>query len=266
MQHQTVKGLVIRETDFGDADRFITVLTVQGARIEVLCRGVRRRGGRLMGAVRLFCLSEMTVYRGRGGKYTLNDASLVQSFWGVTQDMETYALCCYLAELAGLMSEEQAESPVTRLLLYALRAITEQKRPQGLVKAAFELRLMAESGFAPALCFCGACQNPVAQEAYFSVREGVVLDAACRARLGGGDAVRLPEGTYAAMIHILTCEIPRVFAFALGGESAVCLHEVCEKYCLHYTERSFGSLAFYHTLNTPPRGRDRQSGQHRAEE
>lgn len=251
MQHQTVKGLVIRETDFGDADRFITVLTERGARIEVLCRGVRRRNGRQMGAVRLFCLSELTVYQGRGGKYTLNDASLIQSFWGVTADMETYALCCYLAELAGAMSEEQAESPaITRLLLYALRAVADQKRPLALVKAAFELRLMAESGFAPALAVCGACQNPIKGEAYFSVREGVMLDAGCRARLGGGDAVLLPDGTYAAMAHILTCAVPRVFAFALGGASAACLCEIGEKYCLHYAERGFGSLDFYHSLNT----------------
>lgn len=251
MQHQIIKGLVIRETDFGDADRYITVLTEQGTRVEVLCRGVRRRNGRQMGAVRLFCLSELTVYQGRGGKYTLNDAALLHSFWGVTQDMETYALCCYLAELAGAMSEEQVETPaVPRLLLYALRAVADQKRPPALVKAAFELRLMAESGFAPDIAVCGACRKPVAGGAYFSVREGVLLDADCVKRLGGGDAVPLSEGTYAAMAHILSCALPRVFAFALGGASAARLCEICEKYCLHYAERGFGSLDFYHSLTS----------------
>ena len=43
MQHVTVKGLVIRETDFGEADRFITVLTAELGKIEVLCRGIRRK-------------------------------------------------------------------------------------------------------------------------------------------------------------------------------------------------------------------------------
>ena len=137
---------------------------------------------------------------------------------------------------------------MTRLLLYALRAVSDQRRPTALVKAAFELRLMAESGFAPDLAVCGACQNPVEDTVYFSVREGVVLDGACLKRLGSSDAVALPGGTYAAMRHILTSEVPRVFAFALGGASAARLCALCERYCLYYAERGFGSLNFYKTL------------------
>ncbi|MGM9612552.1 MAG: DNA repair protein RecO [Butyricicoccus sp.] len=248
MQHQTIKGLVIRETDFGDADRYITVLTESGARIEVLCKGVRRRNSRMAAAVRLFCWSELTLYQGRG-KYTLTDAALLHSFWGVTADMETYALCCYFTELATAMTDENEEVPqVTRLFLYALRAVADQKREQKLVKAAFELRLMAESGFLPDLAVCGACQNPIEGTVYFSVREGVVLDEACLRRLGGGDFVALPQGTYAAMAHILTCDVPRVFAFALGGASLDRLAGVCEKYALYYAERGFASLEFYHSL------------------
>lgn len=248
MQHQTIKGLVIRETDFGDADRYITVLTESGARIEVLCKGVRRRNSRMAAAVRLFCWSELTLYQGRG-KYTLTDAALLHSFWGVTADMETYALCCYFTELTTAMTDENEETPqVTRLFLYALRAVADQKRDQKLVKAAFELRLMAESGFLPDLSVCGACQNPIEGTVYFSVREGVALDEACLRRLGGGDFVALPQGTYAAMAHILTCDVPRVFAFALGGASLDRLAGVCEKYALYYAERGFSSLEFYHSL------------------
>lgn len=186
MQHLTIKGLVIRETDFGDADRYITVLAESGARMEVLCKGVRRKSSRMAAAARLFCWSELTLYHGRG-KYTLTDAELLHSFWGVAADMETYALCCYFAELAGAMTDENEETPaVTRLFLYALRAVADQKRGQKLVKAAFELRLMAESGFLPDLAVCGACQNPIAGAVYFSVREGVRwMNSACAAWAAG---------------------------------------------------------------------------------
>lgn len=249
MQHLKTKGLVMRETDFGEADRYISVLTEQGVRIEVLCKGVRRRNSRLAAAVRLFCWSELTLYEGRGGKYTLSDAALVHSFWDVTRDMETYALCCYFTELTGAMTDtDEAMPAVTRLFLYALRAVADQKRDEMLVKAAFELRLMAESGFAPDLAVCGACQNPIQGAVYFSVREGAVLDEACRRRLGGGDFVPLPGGAYAAMIYVLTQDMPRVFAFTLGGEAKKTLAALCEKYALYYAEKSFGSLNFYHTL------------------
>ena len=253
MQHQTIKGLVIRETDFGDADRYITVLAESGARIEVLCKGVRRRTSRMAAAVRLFCWSELTVYWGRG-KYTLTDAGLLHSFWGVSADMETYALCCYFAELAGAMTDETIETPqITRLLLYALRAVADQKRERKLVKAAFELRLMAESGFQPVLAACGVCGRSAAGAAFFSVREGGVLDEDCVRKNGARDAVPLPPGTLAAMTHILNSDMPRVFAFALGGASLERLAQVCEQYTLYYAERNFSSLHFYHSLDVPQR-------------
>lgn len=248
MQHLTVKGLVLRETNFGDSDRYISVLTEAGARIEVLCRGVRRKGGRLNNAVRLFCWSELTLYESRG-KYTLNDAELIDSFWGVTASMEHYALACYLAELTGAMTDTDERMPaVTRLLLGALYALTRQKRPLEIVKPAFELRLMAESGYAPDLSACGACRRPIEGTVFFSVREGVVLDEDCLRRLGGGGFIPLSRGTYAAMAHILTSELSRVYAFALGGESLKTLGEVCEQYTLCHAERGFDSLNFYHAL------------------
>ena len=43
MQHVTVKGLVIRETDFGEADRFITVLTAELGKIEIGRASCRER-------------------------------------------------------------------------------------------------------------------------------------------------------------------------------------------------------------------------------
>lgn len=249
MEHLTLKGLVIRENDFGDQDRYITVLTELGRHIEVLCKGVRRRGGRMVHAVRLFCFSELTLYAGRRGKFTLVQADLIASFWGVTDSMENYALCCYLAELAGHMTDTEIDSPAaTRLLLYALRAIADQKRDRLAVKAAFELRLMAESGYTPDLSVCSICSTQELEPIWFSPIDGVCRCGACTARLGTAGYACLTPATYAALSHILTQEIPRVYAFALSGAARVQLAEVCEAYALCHAERGFDSLTFYHSL------------------
>ena len=50
------------------------------------------------------------------------------------------------------------------------------------------------------------------------------------------------------MAHILTCETPRVFAFALGGASLDRLAEVCEAYALYYAERGMVPEAAYVAL------------------
>lgn len=250
MEHTNVKAVVIRETDFGDADRYITVLTEAGAKLEVLCRGLRRKGSRLANAVRLFCCAELTLYESRG-RYTLNDAELLAGFWGVTQDVEAYALACYFSELASLVGETDELCPeVTALLLHALAALDGGKRDHTLVKAAFELRLFADAGFLPQLSACGACGGALGGEACFSVREGVAVCGGCARRLGG-DWLPVASGTLAAMRHILSCEPKRVFAFALGEASLRQLAGLCEKYALYHAEKGFTSLDFYHSLFAP---------------
>lgn len=249
MEHLTRKGLVIRETDFGDSDRYITVLTEDGRHIEVLCKGVRRRGGRMMNAVRLFCYSELTLYQGRGGKYTLQQADLIASFWGVTASMETYTLCCYLAELTGHMTDTEEDSPAAaRLLLYALHALADQKRDRLTVKAALELRLMAESGYEPQLAPCSVCGGPAGEPVWFSPQDGVCRCASCAERLGASGYTKLAPATVSAMRHILTQELSRVYAFALSGPARAQLAWVCEAYALCRAERGFDSLTFYRSL------------------
>lgn len=244
MQHQKIKGLVIRETNFGEANRYITVLTEQGIKIEVLCKNARN--SRLSAAIRIFCFSEFTLYQ-KNDKYTLNDAMLLHSFWGVTQNVEIYALSCYFAECVTALAESTEHQPqITKLILYALRAISEQKREQKLVKAAFELKIMAICGFAPDLSICGACLKPINGQVYFSVREGVIIDESCKNRIGKGDFVALSSGTYQAMKYILSKE--KIFAFTLGQDSLNQLSIICEQYMLYHLARGFASLDFYKTL------------------
>lgn len=248
MQHIKLKCLVLREVDFSEHDRYITVLTEHGRRLEVLCRGARRKGSRTAAAVRLFCWSELTLYESRG-KYSLDDAELISAFWGVTQEISAYALACYLVELTAAMTDTGEDVPaLPRLLLGALHLLSERKRPPALVKPAFELRLMAESGFLPQLGPCAACGAPLSPDSvWFSVRAGTAACGSCAARLGA-DYRRLPTGTVAAMQHILSSGLKRVYAFTLGGDSLRVLGEVCEEYTIYYADKLFDSLRFYHSL------------------
>lgn len=248
MQHIKLKCLVIREVDFSEHDRYITVVTEYGRRLEVLCRNARRKGSRMAASARLFCWSEMTLYESRG-RFSLDDAELLNSFWGITQDIDAYALACYLAELSAAMTDTEEDVPaLPRLLLGALHVLSEHKRPAAVVKSAFELRLMAESGFLPQLDPCAVCGAELPPDGvWFSVRAGTAACSSCAARLSA-DYRKLPTGTVAAMQHILTVDLKRVYAFTLGGESLRVLGEVCEEYTIYYADKLFDSLRFYHSL------------------
>ncbi len=248
MDHLTIKGLVIRETDFGEADRYLTVLTAERGKIEVLCRGIRRKKGSLVTAVRLFCYSEFTLYAS-GRRYTLNDAEIDMPFWSITADIERYALCCYFAELVSSAAEEDAPSgDLLHMFLRALYAMDKQNRSVKIVKPAFELRLASELGFTPDLLQCGACGTTEFSEGTaLMIEEGRLICPSCRKRIGG-TYVTMTEGLLLAMQHILFCDGKKLFAFRLNQETADQLGALCEQYLLYHLNEHYSTLDFYHSL------------------
>ena len=144
-----------------------------------------------------------------------------------------------------------AERPaLCRLLLTALLALERKKRDPALVKAAFELRVMAESGYAPDLTSCGVCgeviENP---PVCFSVRAGTAADAKCAGRVGG--YAQLVDSTLRAMLHALTAEPNKVYAFALSGPAREQFCGMAEEYVKYHLGREFESLRFYRSLQMP---------------
>ena len=60
--HIKTRGLVLRETNYKEADKILTVLTQDEGKRTVKARGCRRRGSRLAAAAQLLVYSEMTLF------------------------------------------------------------------------------------------------------------------------------------------------------------------------------------------------------------
>lgn len=249
MAEVKLRALGLREVDFGDYDRYLTALTEDGRRIEILCRNARR-GKKQNPAARQLCYSEF-ILSDRGGKYTLRDADLVHSFFALAGDIEKYALACYLNELASALTVPDFDSPAfCRLLLYALYALEGGRRDPALVKAAFEWRVMAESGYAPDLTACGVCGEAITRPpVYFSVRAGTAADEKCARRVGG--YAQLGDSALRAIVHALSAEPNRVYAFALGDAAKEQFCAMAEEYVRFHLGRGFESLRFYRSLQEP---------------
>lgn len=66
MAEVKLRALVLREVDFGDWDRYLTVLAEDGRRVEILCKNARR-GKKTNPAARQLCFSEFILAE-RGGE------------------------------------------------------------------------------------------------------------------------------------------------------------------------------------------------------
>ena len=84
----TTQGIVLRETNYKEADKILTVLTRDWGKRTVKARGCRRKNSKLTAASQLLVYSELTLSE-RGEFTTLTEADPLEQFWSVRQDLET---------------------------------------------------------------------------------------------------------------------------------------------------------------------------------
>ena len=241
----TTRGLVLRTTEYKETDRILTILTAEDGLLTLKARGVRSNRSKLKGACQLLTYAEFTVSEARGFRF-ISEATAIEMFTGLRNDIVLLALGSYFAQLAEVLSQEDAASPaLLSLILNALYALSKLQKPPRLVKAATELRLAAIAGYQPELSGCCVCGN--SEPDRFSIADGTLECAACRS----GDGVRMPlsPASLAAMRYILSCPEKKLFSFTIAGTAEKELCDAAESYLLTQLERSFYTLDFYKSLH-----------------
>lgn len=244
--YQTTKGLVLREAQYKEADKILTILTTDFGIISAKARGVKRGTSKLKSGCQLLSYSEFTFTESRGF-HTITEATPLEMFAPLREDIERLALASYFAQTAEVFAMEDTPNPdLLRLILFALSALC-RGRSVTAVKAAYEFRLAAISGYEPEL---GAC--PVCGEEYpnrFSVQKGRLLCDKCGASFREGLLLPVDKAAVSAMRYVLTAPTEKVFSFELSPEAEKLLSEVTEAYLLTQLERGFFTLDFYKSLH-----------------
>ena len=104
----TTQGLVLREVNYKESDKILTVLTQDMGKLTISARGSRKKGGGISAAAQMLVWSEMTLYEYRQ-RWSLKEAVTNREFRGVREDLESYALACYFAEIIDQLAPEQPE-------------------------------------------------------------------------------------------------------------------------------------------------------------
>lgn len=237
-------GIILREVEYKDNDKLLTVLTGEFGKITVRARGVKSQRSKLKAGCQLLAFSELTLSEHQG-RYTVTEANVKEMFADLRTDLELLSLATYFAQVCEVVvQEEDPAEEILSLLLNCLFALAKLKKPQMLVKAVFELRLMALSGFLPDLRGCCVCGKEETDR--FNITQGALQCAACPS----GDDIRMPlhSGTLMAMRYIIGCDAKRLFSFALSSEGMDELNHISESYLSTRLERGFSTLDFYKSL------------------
>lgn len=239
------KGIVIRQTNYAEADRILTIFTEELGIVHAMAKGARKYRSHQGAAAQMLCYGQFTLVRGKN-LYTLRGAATLESFYGVSGNIGKLALATYLCDITHtFVAEASIEPDILRLLLNTLYLLANKDRPLALIKAVYELRLLALAGFGVETRSCVRCGRQGAN-AGFSVQEGGTVCGLCLS--AASDGLQLPSGALAAMDYILHQPIERIFSFEVPREVFEVVANLAQGLVLLHAERDFYSLSYYQNV------------------
>lgn len=184
MQSITVTALVLRHSDYKDYDRMLTLLSPEQGRIDVIARGCRRQGSRLLGATELFCCCQY-VLRQKGERLSVVQATILESFYDLRLQMERYQMGCSVLESVLHVAQpgEEAEG-LYQLTYYILSYLAYSQLHENDLMVCFLLKLLQNQGYTPSTTRCARCGASTFQGARFHPLLGT-LCADCGKQKGG---------------------------------------------------------------------------------
>lgn len=258
---QSFPALVLRQTDYGENDKLLTLLSAEHGRMTVNIKGGKSLKNKNAACAQLLCYSEFTV-KEHHSYYTLSESSLIEQFFGLRAHLDRFALAQYVAEVVSEVAVANEEaSELLSLTLNTLYMLAETDKDADLIKAVFELRLLAISGFCPDLTACRVCGAESHDRMYLDVMNGSLRCGECFGSDADASTRREDEGTatvilplsmtvLGAMRYVTTCPPKRIFSFTLPEEEKDLFCRTCEKYLLHQLEKSFKTLSFYESVRS----------------
>lgn len=147
----TTRAIILGRTDYGEADRILTLLTPDHGKLSLMAKGVRRIKSKLAGGIELFSVSDITFIRGRGEIGTLVSTRLIRHYGNIVSDINRTMLGYDLIRILHRATEDAPEADYFELLEQAFAALNDTENSLELIKTWFLMQLLRLDGHAPNL-------------------------------------------------------------------------------------------------------------------
>ena len=178
METFKIEGVVLSTTDFGDANRVVTLFTKEFGKLETNAYGCRRVKSPLSGATQMF--NHISAELSHGGKVdTIREADVLNFYGNLTADIERLAYAAFFFELVNKMTLPKFPEPdIFDLLIKSLPALNSRNPKIAALVGAFQF--MQLSGVQLNFTSCVHCGKLLEGDAAISLIDGgaVCLDCA----------------------------------------------------------------------------------------
>jgi DNA repair protein RecO len=151
MNQLVTRAIILTRTDYGEADRILTLLTPEYGKLRLMAKGVRRVKSKLAGGIELFSVSEITFIRGKSDLGTLVSTRLVKHYGHIAQDLDRTMTGYDLIKQLHKLTEDEAEADYFDVLQASFEALDDPAIPLPTVRLWFAAQLLRHGGHTPNL-------------------------------------------------------------------------------------------------------------------
>lgn len=150
MRQQTSKAIVLRRTNYGEADRIVTFLTPIG-KVRAMVKGVRRSKSKLAGGIELFSESTITFLQTQGDLRRIVSTRLDTHWDAIVGDLQRMMFGYEAMKLLDSIVEDEADRDYYDLLKLTLEALADLDVSEATTQVWFYIRLLKALGREPNL-------------------------------------------------------------------------------------------------------------------
>lgn len=211
-----MSGIIISESNLGDYDKMLTMLTPGLGKISCVAKGARRPKSALLAGTQLFCFGEYLMYKG-ANTYNINSCETIEVFYNLRTDLDKLNTAIEITKIIRNVTDENENCyRILQLYLNTLYTLSETDKNLELVDSIFKLKILCLLGFAPRINECVNCKDKENIK-YFSIKDNGFKCENC-GKLDKG-AISVSESTISAIKYIVLAPPKKLYSFNLKDES-----------------------------------------------
>lgn len=135
------KAIVLRRTNYAEADRILQILTPDHGKLSVIAKGVRREKSKLAGGIELFAVCDVSIIPGKGDMGTLTSSRLDTFYPHIIEEYDRLQLGYEAIKQVGQSVESVAEPAFFDLLRITFASLDDHTINEKITAAWFWLQL-----------------------------------------------------------------------------------------------------------------------------
>lgn len=229
-------GIILMESNMGDYDKMLTMLTPGLGKIGCAARGARRQKSDLLAGSQFLCFGEYILYKG-ANTYNINSCETIEMFYNIRTDLEKLKYATHVTKIICDVTDENENSyKILQLFLNTLYMISETDKDLDFIVSIFKIRLMCILGFTPKINECVQCKQKE-ETLYFSLRDNGFKCSACA--MQDKSTVKMTEATKDAIRYIVLAPAKKVFSFNIDETSIKELNMISKLYLNEKLEKQY---------------------------